>query len=72
MNEIIQSNKIAFNTKESVELLGINRNLLDSYRKNGLIRAIKVGRYYIYPKTELESFINRNLGNEITKEGMIL
>lgn len=72
MSEYIQSNKIAFNTKESVQILGINRNLLDSYRKRGLIKSVKVGRFYIYPKTELENFINRNLGREITKEGLIL
>lgn len=63
--------KVAFNTKESVEILGINRNLLDSFRRKGLIKAIKVGRYYLYPKQELESFIAKNLGKEITKEGII-
>lgn len=64
--------KISFNTKESVEILGINRNLLDSFRRKGIIKAVKVGRYYLYPKQELESFINKNLGKEITKEGIIL
>lgn len=72
MSEIFNSNKIAYNTKESIEVLGINRSLLDSYRKKGLIKCVKLGRNYLYPKTELESFIQRNLGNEITKEGLIL
>lgn len=71
MSENTITNKIAFNTLESSELLGINRTLLDSFRKKGLIKAIKVGRYYLYPKSELESFISRNLGKEITKDGIV-
>lgn len=64
--------KLAYKTEEACEILGINRNLLDSFRKNGLLQTIKVGRYYIYPKSELERFINKNIGNEITKDGTIL
>jgi len=70
MNEM-NLNKIALNTKETCEYLGINRSLLDSFRKNGLIRAIKTGRYFIYPISELNRFINQNIGNEITKEGIV-
>ena len=70
MNEL-NINKIALNTKEACEYLGINRSLLDSYRKCGLIRSIKTGRYFIYPISELNRFINQNLGNEITKDGII-
>lgn len=68
MNETM---KAGFNTKEAVSYLGINRKLLDSYRKAGLIRAIKTGRIYIYPIQELNNFINQNIGNEITKDGLI-
>lgn len=63
--------RIALNTKEASEYLGINRALLDSYRKAGLIKSIKVGRFFIYPISELNSFISRNLGKEITKEGIV-
>ena len=69
---MINSEKLAYNTKETIEILGINRNLLDCYRKRGLIRALKVGRYFIYPRSELENFIDRNIGNEITKDGLIV
>ncbi len=72
MNDVIKLEKIAYNTKEATEILSINRNLLDIYRRRGLIRAVKVGRYFIYPRAELERFIERNLGNEITKDGTII
>ena len=72
MSELIQANKISFNTKETCQILSINRNLLDSFRKKGLIKYVKMGRQYVYPKTEIENFINRNIGKEITKEGYIL
>ena len=65
-------NKLAFNTQEACECLGINRNLLDSFRRSGLIRAIKVGRFYIYSKNEIDRFLASNIGKEITKEGTVL
>lgn len=68
----MNDNKLAFNTKQAVEILGINRNILDIYRKKGLIRCIKIGRNYIYPKSELEQFLKNNLNKEISKEGIIL
>lgn len=69
---ILTSEKLSFNTDETCKLLSINRNLLDSFRQKGLIKGIKVGRYYIYSKNELQNFLNRNIGREITKEGLIL
>lgn len=63
--------KLAYNTKETIQILGINRNLLDSFRKKGIIKAVKMGRLYVYPKSEIESFIQNNIGKEITKEGII-
>lgn len=70
MNEL-NLNKITLNTKESCEYLSINRALLDSYRRCGLIRAIKVGRYFLYPVSELNDFVNQNIGKEITKDGLV-
>lgn len=69
---ILTSEKLSFNTEETCQLLSINRNLLDSFRQKGLIKGIKVGRYYIYSRNELQNFLNRNIGKEITKEGLIL
>ncbi len=63
--------KIALNTKEACTYLGINRSLLDSFRRCGLIKSIKMGRLYIYPTSELNAFIDRNMGKEITKDGLV-
>ena len=71
MNEMING-KIALNTREACACLGINRAQLDSYRKQGLIKAIKKGRYYIYPALELKTFVERNTGKQITKEGIVV
>ena len=64
--------KITLNSKEACVYLGINRNLLDSFRRAGLIRYLKTGRLYLYPVAELNAFVERNLGKEITKEGLII
>ena len=65
------SERVTLNTKEACAYLGINRGLLDSYRRAGLIRSLKTGRLYLYPVTELDAFVSRNLGKEISKDGVI-
>jgi excisionase family DNA binding protein len=64
--------KITLNSKEACSYLGINRNLLDSFRRAGLIRYLKAGRLFLYPVSELDAFVHRNIGKEITKEGLIV
>ena len=64
--------RIALNTVEAAKYLGINRTLLDSLRRAGLIKYLKVGRLYLYPVSVLDSFINDNIGKEITKEGIVI
>lgn len=66
------NNRIALNSKEACAYLGINRNLLDSFRRAGLIRYLKAGRLYLYPVVELDAFVNRNVGKEITKDGLVV
>lgn len=70
--KIAFSDKMAFNSEETSQILGINRNLLDSFRRSGIIVATKVGRYYIYSKKELERFLKDSYGKEITKNGVIV
>lgn len=65
-------NRIALNSKDACSYLGINRNLLDSFRRAGLIRYLKAGRLFLYPVSELNSFVQKNIGNEITKDGIVL
>lgn len=66
-----QMEKIALNTKEAIAYTGLNRSLLESYRKAGLIRTVKAGRLYLYPVNELKKFMDRMTGKEISKDGVI-
>ncbi len=71
MNEQL-SNKLLLNTKEACNYLNLNRALLESYRRAGLIRYIKAGRNYLYPINSLNQFVAENTGKEITKDGLIV
>jgi len=71
-NKETKSNKLLLSSKEACSYLGINRNLLDSYRRAGIIRVSKLGRQYYYSIKELNSFVDRNIGKEITKDGLII
>lgn len=68
----LRTDKLLLSTNEAVEYSGINRNLLDSFRRAGIIRANKMGRQYYYSVKELNDFIDRNVGKEITKDGLII
>ena len=72
MNSSGTIDRIALNSKDACSYLGINRNLLDSFRRAGLIRYLKAGRLFLYPVAELNSFVQKNIGNEITKDGIVL
>lgn len=71
MNDIY-SNKLMLNTEEACHYTGLNRCLLESYRRAGLIRYMKAGRNYLYPVSSLNQFVSENLGKEITKDGVIV
>ena len=60
-----------YTTKDAIEVMSINRNLLDSFRKAGLIKYFKLGRNYLYPEDEIVIFLKKYLGKEITKEGLV-
>ena len=70
--EQLHFEKVVFTTKEACVYLQTNRAWLDSQRKKGNIKSIKMGRNYNYLKTELDSFLSRNNGKEITKDGLII
>lgn len=71
MNEL-KTEKLLLNTKEACSYLGLPRMKLDGLRKVGRIKSIRVGRTYLYPVEELRAFVNRNLGKEITKDGLVI
>lgn len=68
----IENNKILLTTKEACLYTNINRTLLDTFRRSGVIKAIKIGRQFLYPIQELNAFVDRNIGKEITKDGLII
>lgn len=61
-----------YRTKEAVEVMSINRNLLDSIRKARLIKSHKIGRNYVYMDSDIEEFLDSYIGKRITKEGLVL
>ena len=67
------TDKLLFNTKEACQKLGLgtNRAILDSLRRGGLIKTIKLGRNYMYPSFELERFVKDNVGHEITADCIV-
>lgn len=71
-NNYLLRDQMSYNTKQACQIMGINRNLLDNYRRCGLIKAIKTGKIFIYPKTEIQRFLDDNLDKTITKEGVII
>ena len=60
-----------YTSKETIELLSINRNFLDVLRNNNIIKSDKFGRSYYYTDKDIEEFLDTYLGKSITKGGLI-
>lgn len=58
------NSKLAYNITDAAEYLAVSKSVIYTLRKKGIIKAIKVGRNYIFPRKELDSFINRCKENE--------
>lgn len=61
-----------YKTKEALEMLSINRNLLDALKKAGLIKSHKIGRNYVYSDSDIQEFLDVYIGKKISKEGIVL
>ena len=57
--------KITYTEKELEDVLHIKQRQISELRKQGYIKAVKIGRTYIYPTTEIERFLIQNLGKTI-------
>ena len=57
--------KITYTEKELEDVLHIKQRQISELRKQGYIKAVKIGRTYIYPTTEIERFLAQNLGKTI-------
>lgn len=53
------SSKYAYNIKEAAEYLATSKTVLYCLRRSGCIKGIKTGRFYIFPKKELDHFMDR-------------
>lgn len=62
--------KLALNTEETCELLSLKRNVLDTLRKQGLIKCIKIGKQYRYPIKEIQAFLEKNVDRVISFDGI--
>lgn len=62
--------KLAYTSKEVAEMFNLSLNKINMLRNLNAIKAIKKGREYLYPRTEIEKFlrdyIDEDLSNEIT------
>ena len=57
--------KITYTEKELEDVLHIKQRQISELRKQGYIKAVKIGRTYIYPTTEIERFLTQNIGKTI-------
>ena len=48
--------KLAYNVKGAADYLGVSKKTIYTLRKAGIIKCIKMGRDYIFPRSELDCF----------------
>lgn len=54
--------KLAYNTKELAEATGINRKLINQYREEGKLKAVKCGNIYYFYIDEVKRFFENYAG----------
>ena len=62
------TNNLVLTTEEVAQKLHTHRNMVDRLRKNGLINGIKLGKGFIYAITEIESFLTKYAGMDLSNE----
>lgn len=58
--------KLAYNTKELAEATGINRKLINQYREEGKLKAVKCGNIYYFHIDEVKRFFETYSGCELS------
>ena len=53
------NSKLAYNITDSAEYLAVSKSFVYMLRKKEIIKGIKVGSSYIFPRKELDNFIKR-------------
>ena len=59
--------RLAFNTEETAQMLGLERTSLWRLEKRGLIRANRALRTPLFPLAEINRFLNESAGMEAAK-----
>lgn len=72
--ENLSPGKLAYTSDELASALGLSdRRKVDELRKAGVLQGIKVGRGYIYPRSEAERFLTDYLGEDLsTHDALVL
>lgn len=62
------TNDLVFTTEEVASLLRTHRNMVDRLRRNGLINGIKLGKGFIYSAVEINRFLERYAGEDLSND----
>lgn len=62
------TNDLVFTTEEVASLLRTHRNMVDRLRRNGLISGIKLGKGFIYSAVEINRFLERYAGEDLSND----
>lgn len=60
---MIDNSKLAYTINGAANYLALSKSAIYKLRKKGYIKAIKSGRFYIFPATELDRF-NEDCSND--------
>ena len=55
--ELPEHQQLAYSEQDAAGLLGISPRTLFTLRKEGKVRAVKIGKRVIYPREELQRFL---------------
>ena len=62
------TNDLVFTTEEVADLLKVNRKLIDSLRKTGILHGIKLGKSFIFSANEIDRFLKEYEGADLSNE----
>ena len=63
--------RVAYTEKDLSEQFGIPQRGLYELRRNGYLEGVKLGKHWVYSKTEVERFLKRNLGKKLSTKKAI-
>ena len=62
------TNDLVFTTEEVADLLKVNRKIIDSLRKTGILHGIKLGKGFIFSANEINRFLEDYEGADLSNE----